>query len=270
MNTINVGGVASTAMVHIRQIKARTWVIVGTVLLSCFAPATWAAIAILGALWGGAQSLVGAAPNMLDTAKQQVAQHAETLSSAAREQLAQTLPQLPTSADHVKAELAKQAEILSQNARDKLAQAAPNVGGVIDHIRQVDSAAAAAAATAAAAAALTLNSAAGLPAEAQLVRDVSGADLGPTRFPGLARVAWCNDAQGGSVRYEGRADYHNVLSHYQREFTARGYTQSVLSATPEQETLRFSKDSEVLTAKVTRSAALVFVEIATAPPATSE
>ena len=294
MRTINAGGIAATVLAQIRRIKTRTWVLIGVAFMCSLALAAWAVIALLGALWGGAQSLIGTAPSALEAAKQQVAQHAGALSTAAKEQLAQTMPQVPLSVEQVKAELAKQTDALTQNARDTLAQAVPqvplsieqakaelaskaaaltqnardtlaqsvpDVSGAIDQASQAGIQTVAAATALAAAAGIALKELPVLPAEALPARDVSGEDLGPARFQGLARVAWSNAEAGASVRYEGRADYVDVLKHYQREFSALGYKQSVLSAIPEQETLRFSKNSEVLTVTIERKSPLVSVEI---------
>jgi len=124
--------------------------------------AAWAVIALLGALWGGAQTLIGTAPSALEAAKQLVAQHAGALSTAAKEQLAQT----------------------------------------VDQASQVGTQMVASATALAAAAGIALKELPVLPAEAIPARDVSGEDLGPARFQGLARVAWSNTEKGASVRYE--------------------------------------------------------------------
>ncbi len=257
MRTINAGGIAATVLAQVRRIKTRTWVLIGAAFMCSLALAAWAVIALLGALWGGAQNIIGTAPSALEAAKQQIAQHAGALSTAAKEQLAQ-VPQIALTAEQAKAELAKKADALTQSARDTLAQSVPDVSGVIDQASQASLQAVAAAATVAG---VALANAPVLPAEALPARDVSGEDLGPARFQGLARVAWRNANEGTSVRYEGRADYVDVLKHYQREFSALGYRQSVVSATPEQETLRFSKNSEVLTVKIERKSPLVSVDI---------
>ena len=298
MKTINAGGIASTLLERIRRIKTRTWALIGAAFMLSLVLAIWALVAVLGALWGGAQNIIGSAPSAIEAAKQQVAQHAQSLSTAAKEQLAhnvpqlptsveqakaelakqtgeltqrardqltQAIPQLPTSVDNAKAELAKHTEELTRNAREQLAQAVPNVAGAIDQASSVGLQTLAAATAATAAAGVALNQAGNLPAEALPARDVSGEDLGPVRYQGLARIAWRSDLNGSSARYEGRANYFDVLSHYQREFGALGFTQSVISATPEQETLRFSKGDEVLTLKIEGKPPLVSVDILSAP-----
>jgi hypothetical protein len=76
-------------------------------------------------------------------------------------------------------------------------------------------------------------------------RDVSGADIGPVaRFPGLVRSHWHRDGREITVRYEGRADYVAVLDHYVRGFTAEGYAQTVMSATPAGEEHEYRKGDE--------------------------
>lgn len=84
----------------------------------------------------------------------------------------------------------------------------------------------------------------GLKPEAPL-REVSGTDPAPVaRFPGLARVQWQRDEQQVRVRYQGRADLADVLKHYTQGFTALGYKQSLLSASPSEERHEFFKDGE--------------------------
>lgn len=242
---------------RVRRIKTRTWVLIGFAISLCIALAIWAVLAIIGALWGGAQSLIGNAPEALEAAKQQVTQHAQTLKGAAQEQLAQQLPQLPTP-EQVKAELAKKSEALTQSARERLAQSAPEVQQAIDQATKLGADANAtaeqlAAATLAATAAATAALANAKPtAEMPLERDVSGEDLGPTRYPGLIRVAWVATEASAQVRYEGRVDYAAAISHYQREFSALGFTQSVVSADQNQEVLRFNKGQEALILKIER------------------
>lgn len=76
-------------------------------------------------------------------------------------------------------------------------------------------------------------------------RDVSGTDLGPVaRYPGLARSHWHRDGRELTVRYEGQADYAAVLNHYVTGFSAQGYAQSILAATPESEKHEYLKGAD--------------------------
>lgn len=76
-------------------------------------------------------------------------------------------------------------------------------------------------------------------------RDVSGTDIGPVpRYPGLARSYWHREGREITVRYQGRAEHAAVLDHYVRGFIAQGYTQNVLSATPDEETHDYLKGGE--------------------------
>ncbi len=76
-------------------------------------------------------------------------------------------------------------------------------------------------------------------------REVSGTDPAPVaRFPGLARVQWQRDEQQVQVRYQGKADFADVLKHYTQGFAALGYQQTLLSASPSEERHEFVKDGE--------------------------
>jgi len=82
-------------------------------------------------------------------------------------------------------------------------------------------------------------------------RDVSGSDIGPvSRYPGLPRSHWHRDGREITVRYEGRAAYGAVLDHYAQAFAAQGYTQNVVSATPEGEDHDYRKGDERVRFKI--------------------
>lgn len=86
-------------------------------------------------------------------------------------------------------------------------------------------------------------------------RDVSGFDVGPVaRYPGLSRSHWHRDGREITVRYEGRADYAAVLEYYLQAFAAQGYTQQVLSATPEGEMHEYLKGNEKVRFKLAQPA----------------
>lgn len=77
------------------------------------------------------------------------------------------------------------------------------------------------------------------------LREVSGSDPAPVaRFPGLVRVQWQRDEQQVQVRYQGKADFADVLKHYTQGFAALGYQQTLLSASPSEERHEFIKDGE--------------------------
>ncbi|MDZ7655308.1 MAG: hypothetical protein U0997_05130 [Sulfurimicrobium sp.] len=80
---------------------------------------------------------------------------------------------------------------------------------------------------------------------AQPQRDVSGSDLGPVaRYPDLARIRWQQEGGQVAVEYEGQADYAAVLDHYAQGFAARGFTQTVQSATKVTEMHEYTKGRE--------------------------
>lgn len=75
--------------------------------------------------------------------------------------------------------------------------------------------------------------------------DVSGTDVGPVpRYPGLVRSHFMREGPVVKVRYAGRAAFDAVLVHYVQGFTAAGYLQEVMSATPEGEQHRFRHGQE--------------------------
>lgn len=84
-------------------------------------------------------------------------------------------------------------------------------------------------------------------------RDVSGADIGPVpRFAGLVRTYFARGGGTVEARYAGRASFEAVLAHYVKGFTAAGYAQEVLSATPQTEQHRFRRGRESIDLTLTR------------------
>lgn len=85
----------------------------------------------------------------------------------------------------------------------------------------------------------------GLAADLPASSDVSGTDVGPLpRYPGLVRSHFMREGPVVEVRYAGRAAFDAVLVHYVQGFTAAGYLQEVMSATPEGEQHRFRHGQE--------------------------
>lgn len=77
--------------------------------------------------------------------------------------------------------------------------------------------------------------------------DVSGTDVGPVpRYLGLVRSHFTRDGQAVEVRYAGRAAFDAVLAHYVQGFTAAGYLQEVMAATPEGEQHRFRHGEQAI------------------------
>ena len=55
------------------------------------------------------------------------------------------------------------------------------------------------------------------------------------------------DEQQVQVRYQGKADFTEVLNHYIQGFAALGYQQTLRSASPSEERHEFVKDGEHFT-----------------------
>lgn len=84
-------------------------------------------------------------------------------------------------------------------------------------------------------------------------QDVSGTDVGPVpRFPGLVRTYFSRAGQVTEVRYVGRVPFDAVLAHYIQAFAAAGYSQEVMSATPDAEQHRFRGSQASIDLSLTR------------------
>lgn len=100
-------------------------------------------------------------------------------------------------------------------------------------------------------------------------RDVSGDDIGPVaRFPGLTRTHWKRSGNTIEMRLEGRADHLAVLDHYARGFVAKGYLQTIVSASPEGETHEYRKGTDEVEFELARLPAdRVRITLIAVPPA---
>lgn len=83
-------------------------------------------------------------------------------------------------------------------------------------------------------------------------RDVNGTDIGPVaRYPGLVRTHWHREGKQIALEYEGDAEFAAVLDHYVKGFSARGFTQTVQTATPAMETHDYTNARERFTLIIT-------------------
>ena len=171
-----------------------TWIGVGVGLLVLIVLLIWAALALIGWLWGQTQSLAGTAPEPLQGTARSVLEQVKGMVPAAQgmlDQVKERVPRVKSSLDQVKESI--------PGAREKSAELAP-----------------------------------ALTPETLPQRDVSGDDLGPVRRPaGLIRIQWQRVGGQVAVAYEGKADYVTVLDHYTKGFMAHGLKQNVESATAE-------------------------------------
>jgi hypothetical protein len=84
-------------------------------------------------------------------------------------------------------------------------------------------------------------------------QDVSGTDIGPVpRYAGLMRSRFVRDGPTIEVGYTGAAPFDAVLAHYVQGFTAAGYSQELVSATPDSERHRFHRGRETYELALTR------------------
>ena len=94
----------------------------------------------------------------------------------------------------------------------------------------------------------------GLPTAKTPAPDVSGEDIGPVpRMTGMVRVKYAREGAQVRVGYAGSVDYHAVLEHYARGYVERGFTRTVISASPEQEKHRYSGAGAAFDVHIQRS-----------------
>jgi hypothetical protein len=210
------------------RVRRSTWITVGVGLLVFLGFLIWAAMALIGWLWGQTQTLAGAAPDAVRGTARGVVSRVEELVPGARAVLDQVAASVPD----------------ARGALGRVTEQLPGASELLVGILPASK------------------------PEAPLQRDVSGQDLGPVaRFPGLARTQWQRTAEGAVVDYEGKADYVKVLDYYAKGFVSAGFEQTVQSSTLEAETHQYTKDRERLILKIAQKPkGLVGVRIETAWP----
>jgi len=208
MRGFEQSGILEQVILRLKQIRTRTWLILGSVALAVIGLLVWAAISLLSWLWtqGGTVGELG--KRVAGDALTQVEQVAPGL----REQAEQWLPvDVREQADKwLPAEVKAQADKwLPAEVKEQASKWLPQEN-------------------------------AELPAN-----DVSGNDVGPvSRFPGMVRSHFAREGQTVEVRYAGSATFAAVLAHYVEGFVAAGYTQEVMSASADGEQHRFSNGEE--------------------------
>ena len=210
------------------RVRRSTWITIGAGLLVFLGFLIWAAMALIGWLWGQTQTLAGAAPDAVRGTARGVVSRVEEFVPGARAVLDQVAASVPD----------------ARGALGRVTEQLPGASELLVGILPASK------------------------PEAPLQRDVSGQDLGPVaRFPGLARTQWQRTAEGAVVDYEGKADYVKVLDYYAKGFVSAGFEQTVQSSTLEAETHQYTKDRERLILKIAQKPkGLVGVRIETAWP----
>jgi hypothetical protein len=220
-------GALGSLFTMLKRIKTKTWIMLGVVFMLFLALLVWAALSLVGWIWGGTQSVLqhaGIDGQSLEQASAKVSGKAQDYLEQARDKLAST----PTLQD-----LSAQAQ---QQAATAMAKAVPAEAEL---------------ALAAGAAVLAGSSVAATAALGEL-REVSGADIGPARFPGLVRTQFSRTADLTSVQYQGSADFNRVIAHYVDGFASLGFNNEVMSADTMHETHRFQKAGERIELSVKR------------------
>ncbi len=210
------------------KIKMRTWLIAGAVMMGMLALFVWAVIALFGAAWGGAKNVL-----------QQAGINSESVQQASAQVLASTQTVLADAQKNA-AELvaAADAQAIKQRAEQSLAGVSETLAAEVQEGAQaLDAKAAAAAAVALAglANAVPAPDASNIVPMSAEVREVSGVDIGPPRFPGLRRTSFGRTQDLLTVSYQGSGSLADVLAHYQSGFAKLGFNGDVVSATTDSE-----------------------------------
>jgi hypothetical protein len=190
------------------NVRRSTWIKIGVSLLVLFALLIWAAVALIGALFGQAQNLVGGAPDAVRSTARVMLEQVVAILPGAREKLGVLIPGADLGAAARGA--IEKVEGVVPGTREKLGALVP-----------------------------------ALKPETQPQRDVSGTDIGPVaRYTGLMRTQWRREGASIVVVYEGKASYTTVLDYYTSGFTTKGFTQKIQSATSEAEAHEYQKGGE--------------------------
>ena len=210
------------------RVRRSTWITVGAGLLVVFGVLIWAAMALVGWLWGQTQNLAGSAPDAVRGTVRGVVNQAEEFVPGARAVLDRVVASVPD----------------ARETLGRVTEQLPGASELLDGILPARK------------------------PDVPLQRDVSGQDLGPVaRFPGLARTQWQRTAEGATVDYEGKVDYVKVLDYYAKGFVSAGFEQTVQSSTLAAETHEYTKNRERLTLKIAQKPkGVVGVRIETAWP----
>ncbi len=227
MNQLNQSADLSNIAPGLFNVRRSTWIKIGVGLLVLFGLLIWAAVALLSALFGQAQSLAGAAPDAARNTARVLLEQVEAVVPGVREKVGILIPggDLGTAA---------------RGAIDKVEGVVP---GTREKIGELVPA---------------------LKAETQPQRDVSGTDIGPVgRYSGLMRTQWRREGASVMVVYEGKASFTTVLDYYAGGFATAGFAQKIQSATSAAETHEYQKGRErfVLTiAQMPKGAVSVRIE----------
>jgi hypothetical protein len=208
MNHLNNLNNLNSVAPGLLNVRRSTWIKVGVSLLVLFGLLIWAAVTLIGALFGQAQSLAGTSPDAVRNTARVMLEQAEAVVPGAREKLSVLIPGADWGAAARGA--IEKVEGVVPGTREKLGELVPS-----------------------------------LKPETQPQRDVSGTDIGPVdRYPGLMRTQWRQEGASVVVVYEGKASYTTVLDYYTSGFTMKGFTQKIQSATSEAEAHEYQKGGE--------------------------
>ena len=94
MSKLGLLGYIATLVPGLLQVRRSTWIAAGAGLLVLMALMTWAAVALIGGLWGQARNLSETAPDVLRDATRAAVGQVEVIVPGVREKLGEMVPAL--------------------------------------------------------------------------------------------------------------------------------------------------------------------------------
>jgi hypothetical protein len=196
----------------IRNIKKRTWVILGGVVVVIVGFFIWMAFLLAASLWSQLTTGEGLAADALS--------RAEILLPGWREHAQQLAP-----------ELTAEALVLYEHAQRVAPELTKNAEKIITELPSTESA----------------FPGANLASDVSGV-DVGPV----MRFPGLVRSAFLRNGETVQVDYQGKAALSEVVAHYTKGFEVAGFSHEVMRATAKSELHKFTHHASIVTVSVDR------------------
>lgn len=94
MSKLGLLGYIATLVPGLLQVRRSTWIAAGAGLLVLMALMTWAAVALIGGLWGQARNLSATAPDVVRDATRAAVGQVEVIVPGVREKLGEMVPAL--------------------------------------------------------------------------------------------------------------------------------------------------------------------------------
>jgi hypothetical protein len=197
---------------YIRNIRTRTWIILGGVVVAIIGLFIWLAVSLISLFWNQITTGEGLAGNALAQADQYF--------PGWREHAQQWAPALTGEALTLYEHAKRVAPELTQSAEKMIPDMPIPVSTLPDANPLTD------------------------------VSGVDIGPV--TRFPGLVRTAFLRNGETVQVDYQGKAAINEVVAYYTKEFEVDGFAHEVMQATTSSELHKFTQQGTTITLLVER------------------